>query len=433
MNCARTGVVSPHCRFQFWRLLLGSLLLACVGLQARADSCPGSDTCPTAQWAARQGPNAAELHWVEPNLEDSALPGSYSVTTTPATSTWWFLSIAPFDPQDRLVFNLDPNIAYTFTICGWYDSANSSCVTTNSVPQWPQAGGPAYPTPSFTGTSIIGPSIRFAWSGGANYDEYLVIPNYQSQVTAAGGANGSYTLSPITPGNSYNLQVKGCYLAATSYCSNWATITVPTQAPPPPPPTGPQNLSAAIGPSGADIIVSWTSPPQEVIREWTVSPAPPATSTFSRGAASLDYFGLAPGQIYAFKVCLAYATVTTSACASVTAALPPACSITFSCPYHIYTPPDYQVSCSTTVDFYEQYPQGERVFLGTATTSSGTSSDYSTYVVGCAPGTQACTSQAIGVSPAGWCAQPPPPPPPPSPIPPPGGSGRKFGCVGICQ
>ncbi len=105
----------------------------------------------------------------------------------------------------------------------------------------------------------------------------------------------------------------------------------------------------------------------------------------------------------------------------------PNCQLVFKCPYAIYTPPDYTVTCPYLVDFYEQSPGGEITLLGTDTKYSSTSSDYDIKIKACFSGSLSCTSFEVGTSPPDWCAPPPPPPPP-------GGGGGKGGCpAGPCQ
>src|SRR5690348_6511965 len=85
-----------------WALLAGLFFVLLAG-QAKADPCPGSDTCPSNQSAIAQGPNAVEVKWTEPNLDDSQLPIAYSVTSKPAAPNqpWWFGTVAPDDWEDR--------------------------------------------------------------------------------------------------------------------------------------------------------------------------------------------------------------------------------------------------------------------------------------------------------------------------------------------
>jgi hypothetical protein len=116
-------------------------------------------------------------------------------------------------------------------------------------------------------------------------------------------------------------------------------------------------------------------------------------------------------------------------------AQPPTCKLTFSCPYHVYTPPDFTIQCPSTFDFYDQDPSGRMTYRFTGTTYSHTSSDYDWSVRACTPETTLCQQYPVGKGPQDWCAPPPPPPPPDGP---PGGCGGQKGpckpCPGgICQ
>jgi len=115
-------------------------------------------------------------------------------------------------------------------------------------------------------------------------------------------------------------------------------------------------------------------------------------------------------------------------------AQPPDCQITFSCPYHVYTPPNYTVQCPVKKDFYDQLPLGELIPLITGTSYAGISNDYDESIRACAPGTMLCSQYSVWKGVQNWCA-PPDPPPPGGP---PGGCGGQKGpckpCPGgICQ
>jgi len=94
----------------------------------------------------------------------------------------------------------------------------------------------------------------------------------------------------------------------------------------------------------------------------------------------------------------------------------PSCTITYSCPQKIYTPPNYLISCNPPgAQFSEVSPAGTWTYLGGGLIWSGTTVLYNVLIEAClglGPPSQTCTGFSIGVSQAGFCAPPPPPPPP---------------------
>jgi hypothetical protein len=152
-----------------WTLLV---VLLVVLVLANADPCPGSSTCPTGQTAIVQGPNAVEVKRIEPD----SLPIEYLVTSTPSAPNQpvQFQVVNPNDWQDRIIYGLQPNTSYSFTICGWYSSSNQSCVKTNSVKTLGPAARGSFPTPTITQSYATTTPISISWNGGRNYDFYQV-------------------------------------------------------------------------------------------------------------------------------------------------------------------------------------------------------------------------------------------------------------------
>jgi subtilase family serine protease len=69
-----------------------------------------------------------------------------------------------------------------------------------------------------------------------------------------------------------------------------------------------------------------------------------------------------------------------------------------------YAPPELTVGCGgTLVDFYHQYPAGERTFLGTETSYTEGMNDYDAFLVACAHGTSECTSYSEFAPVTEWC------------------------------
>jgi len=392
-------------------LALGGVLFAFLGTRVHADQCPGSDTCPTSQIAIAQGPNAVEVKWIEPDN----LPIVYLLTTNPqgAAQPWQVQVVSPQDWQDRLIFNLQPSTTYTVTICGYYSSSNRSCVTTNSVKTLPPSTGGETPTPTITSANVTTNSIYITWNGNRSYDFYQVLGGQTPQTQTGSGATGSFTFPGLLPGTSYRVEVLGCLYILRSFCSQWASLDVRTALPPPLPPIAPQNLHTADGPS--DILVSWTNTPNYESFTSFRFPAWPGGLNLPTTLNSIDDIAPVAGQLYTYKICLNYKSG--SACATTTGALPPKCTITFSCPAKVYAPPNYLVQCGgPPVDFYQMSPDGTMSFMLTGTQVSGTSLDYNSFIVVCASGTKtqsSCSSYSIFEGPPDWCAPPPSPPPPP--------------------
>jgi hypothetical protein len=259
-------------------------------------------------------------------------------------------------------------------------------------------------------------SITIFWNGGQNYDVYQTIIDGVTQAPIAGGTAGSYLFAGLQPGTVYTVGVQGGLNNGWGHTwSSWATIKVATIPLPPLPAIAPQNLHTVN--SGSQIEILWTDAASNVDNS-NIARAPgwaqPTQAQWLNSTAVNDIAAV-PGQLYTYQVCLTYWNRSGTACASTTGALPPTCSVTFSCPYATYTPPDYLVQCSGRADFYFKSPAGTMTSLGTDTKVSGTTSDYSNAIVACASGTQAassCASFGIGMGPQGWCAPAPPAPQP---------------------
>lgn len=392
-------------------LAIAGVLFVFPWTPAHADQCPGSDTCPTSQIAIAQGPNAIEVKWIEPDN----LPIDYLLTTNPPAPGQPVpeLVISPQDWQDHVIVNLHPSTTYTVKICGYYSSSNQSCVTTNAVTTLPQSAGGDTPTPTITNVSVTTNSITIFWNGNLSYSYYNVMGGLTPQTQTGGGPSGSFTFSGLAPGSRYRVQVEGCLMTYTSHCSQWASLDVTTALLPPVPAIAPQNLHTSNRVS--DIWVLWTNTPNYL--SVTASRAPSWPGGVPQTPNTVDDVYAVAGQLYAYKICLNYKSGT--ACGTTTGALPPKCTITFSCPNKVYSPPNYVVQTEgPPVDFYQRSPDGTMSFLLTGTQVSGTSLDYNVFIVACASGTQAqasCSSYSIYKGPSDWCAPPPPPPPPPPP------------------
>jgi hypothetical protein len=103
----------------------------------------------------------------------------------------------------------------------------------------------------------------------------------------------------------------------------------------------------------------------------------------------------------------------------------PKCSFSDYCPYYQNQPPNYDVTCGSTSNFYSwsgtavspvEPPVGSLNLLASnATSYVGVASSEPVFVAACVPGTENhCTS--FSTQTANWCythGQPPPPPPPP--------------------
>ena len=152
-----------------WVLLAGSLFVF-LPVPASADPCPGSGTCPINPYAIVQGSYAVELKWIEPNQ----LPIVYYATSNPPAPNQpvQYSVVDPNDPEDRMVYGLQPSTQYVFTICGVYSSSNQSCATTNPVMTLPLQAGTSLPTPTITKSSATTNSITIWWNGNRNYDYY---------------------------------------------------------------------------------------------------------------------------------------------------------------------------------------------------------------------------------------------------------------------
>jgi hypothetical protein len=387
--------------------------MALLSAPALADPCPGAVTCPQAQTAAVEGSSLVLLQWTEP----AQMPVAYYITSTPASQQPGpAQSNGPGLRANYWAGSLNPATAYVFKICAYYTASNQSCVTTASVTTLPASGGET-PTPLITGVSVTAGSITINWTGaGQTYNKYQTLLDGFTNPDLPGGVSGSYTFDHLNAGMGYQVGVQGCLNSIPSRCSPWATINVTTTPPPPPPPppaVAPQNLHTVNGP--ADIDVLWTNPPGE--QQTSVIRAPgwaPGSQFKWLSASNIDDLSAAPGQLYTYKVCLQFQTG--MACASTTGALPPQCKITYPCPLAVYTPPDYQVQCTGSTDFYSRDPSGNRTFVSTGTQVSGTTADYDYAIVACAAGSkdpQSCSAYSIFKGPQDWCAAPPLPVPQP--------------------
>jgi hypothetical protein len=90
----------------------------------------------------------------------------------------------------------------------------------------------------------------------------------------------------------------------------------------------------------------------------------------------------------------------------VTKVLPPSCTSSQSCPSAQPVPPNLNVQCTGTADFYEAPAPhwGTPSYLGTGTSISEATTAYSQYLLACAPGgTLQCVSFSM-YSPTSSCA-----------------------------
>lgn len=126
---------------------------------------------------------------------------------------------------------------------------------------------------------------------------------------------------PAVAGESYTVQVQGCFSGPSSVCSEWASANVVTPLPPAAPqPEPPGNLQTSN--SGAGILVLWNNPPG--VQKATVSRTPswPNATTTLHIAAPWDNLQdelAVTGQLYSYNVCLYFQTG--NSCESVTGQL----------------------------------------------------------------------------------------------------------------
>ena len=293
-------------RALFFSVLLGPLMFT----PARADQCPGSDTCPENQYAFDQGSNAAEIKWTEP----AQLPVEYYVTSNPSAPNQpvQFQTVSPNDWEDRVITGLTPGKSYTFTICAWLSQTNQSCVTTNSIMTSAQSQN-GLPTPVITQSSVTPYSISMSWTSSKNYDLYIV--SIQGGSIQEPGGNGGSKTWAAQPSTAYQIGVQGCMWAWQNYCSTAALKNVMT---PPVPPGAPTNLKATVK-SSSEVDLSWTPPPTYSGFEFEIMPPAPGSQTSNFSANGIDWLGLAPYSPYTFQVCTKYNNPPTKLCASVQA------------------------------------------------------------------------------------------------------------------
>jgi hypothetical protein len=431
-------------------LLAAPLLVIFVTVPAKADPCPGSDTCPIGQYATGES-TSANVYWQEPD-QVPYVYGYYIQSNPPAPNQpLQRTTTNPNDWENAPIYGLKPGQQYTFTICAFFDASNQSCVTTSPVTTKPAStGGASTPTPTITRSQVTTNSIFIAWDGGGvNYDRYHVqLDDLPPQSEAPGGVTGSWTFGPpgqpLRSGTSYKVEVQGCLnWGWSSRCSEWATENITTASPPPPPPpkiAGPQNLhTTSTGCCQIDVL--WTDPPGWGRVSVTRTPdwVPNVSPTSWQSSTDLRDQSIIPGMVYTYTVCLIYPPAGGTACASIMgttapgAPPPPAqpqnCQLSFTCPNPVYTPPNYTIQCPSPEEFYEQGPLGAMSFLDKNKQYSSVSSDYDVSIRACIPGTNSCSQYAVGKSTQEWCAPPPPAPPPGGG--PPGGCGAK-GCGGKC-
>jgi hypothetical protein len=430
----RTAGIDPTRNAAF----LTGLFFLFLAVSAKADTCPGSNTCPIIQSVIVQGPNAVELIWIEPEEKPST---GYLVTSIPGAPNQPapFSTGNPNDPADHTIYYLSAGTYYKFRIC-----ADQSCVTTPQAWRTQDAQGEAgTPTPMIIPGPATTTSINISWNGFVNYDMYHVqLDDTPPQTAVPGGVTGSYTFQHLNPGIGYKVEVQGCWTGGSySVCSKWATTVLSTAPTPLPPPRPPQNLTATSS-NCCEVDLSWTNTPG-----WTrvlVSRAPDWTISNSRAFNAEDTafsdFWVVPGQTYLYKVCLQYDESTTD-CATVTgvsrsgAPPPPVqpsdCQLAFTCPQPVYAPPNYTLTCPVPSDFYQQSSlTGRMTYLSTDTKLSGTSTENGDPTLrACLPGSSYCSQYSVYKSQHDWCAPPDPSPPPDGP---PGGCGGQKGPCGKC-
>jgi hypothetical protein len=321
-----------RCPRQLFALALAATFVLLELAPASADPCPGSDTCPTQQYAVAGGATEVTINWVEPDTgpDDATLSG-FIVSRSQSGSSFSPIGRASTVPSgDPNVYNdytVQPNTSYVYQICGLYSSGDQSCVTTNTVTTPPAASNTATPPPTITQASATASSITFSWNGNTTYQFYQV--SYvllselgigrPSQSQVAGGTSGSATFS-LQPSTGYQVAVQGCQPGwPSSNCSKWTTKNIWTKAPAAPAPLEPPTPRTQA--QGGDINVGWGNPTGVWTASVTRTPAwlagsPSAMSTVwvcANGSQTpclaafdfMDEMALA-GQVYTYTVCLYY-------------------------------------------------------------------------------------------------------------------------------
>jgi hypothetical protein len=310
---------------KFWLLCIATAFVLLELAPASADPCPGSDTCPTQQYAVAGGPTEVTVSWVQPDT----LPAYFIVSRSQSGSGFAVIGQQttgnPNDPETYADYKVQPNASYVYQICGWYSAGQQACATTNTVTTPPIASDTATRPPTITRASSTANSITISWNGNATYEFYNVSQvllnelgiEQPSQTPAPGGASGSHTFSNLQPTTGYQVAVQGCQPGETSSnCSQWTTKSIWTQSPPPPPPPmWPGNLQTQV--EGGSILVLWNNPPGVLNgTEWSIgwvgttvtrTPAWPSASTLFVSGPYYDNLydtWIETGQVYTYNVCL---------------------------------------------------------------------------------------------------------------------------------
>jgi hypothetical protein len=399
--------------------VLAGMLLA-FSIPALADQCPGSNTCPTGQFAQAEGPKLVQLSWIDPEERPAIgyVVSGYNLTTKQSLTQQWSHSTG--DGMNPVLLWAQPLVAsttYQFTICA---EPNHACITTNQVTTLPQPAGSDTPAPVITNVVSSINSITISWESTKSYAYYhtlLDVGNPPQSGDFGGGYVGSYTFGPteflLQPGTTYQVKVQGCL--GWNYCSPWTVVPVKTTSLPPPPAVAPQNLHTTSN-SCCEIDVLWTNPPG--VTGWDAIRTPDFTSTTVNDATDFRDLWVVPGRTYTYQVCLHYQSG--KACASTTGSTqpgappPPAqlqtCQLSFTCQNKpIGGPPDYTLQCPARADFYEQSPlTGALTLLGSDTKWSGASSDYNDIIRACVPGESFCSQYSVYRGRQDWCPDPGP-------------------------
>lgn len=132
---------APCTAARSWAFAAG-LLIAFQAVPARADPCPGSDTCPIGQYATTES-ISANVYWQEPD-QVPYVYGYYIQSNPPAPNQpVQRTTTNPNDWENAPIYGLKPGQQYTFTICAFFDASNQSCVTTSPVTTKPASTGGA--------------------------------------------------------------------------------------------------------------------------------------------------------------------------------------------------------------------------------------------------------------------------------------------------
>ncbi|MCY3569635.1 MAG: fibronectin type III domain-containing protein, partial [Chloroflexi bacterium] len=276
-------------RLGTWTLLAGLGLIVALAVIALAPPATvqgqGTPTAPDAPQNLVVNPQAGALHvsWEAPADNGGADISGHSVRYRQAGATTW-TDLSVDDGQDGTTTTISAS-ALSVTIPGLtagqayevevaaINSAGTG-VYTDTATGTPLSAPPGKPTslsvtaggvgavtvswvaPADTGSSAIsGYSVQYRQTGATDWTD-LSVDDGQGGTTTTIGAS-PVTISGLTAGQAYEVQVAAINSEATGAYADPATGT-PTTAPPPPSPAGPALASAVA--EGASLTLTFSAP-----------------------------------------------------------------------------------------------------------------------------------------------------------------------------